>query len=92
MNKKTPISKKRRGPAPTGVGSPQLVRMHSNLLSAIDVWIRAQGDKMTRPEAIRRLVEIGLSKPFDQPRVLSTSTDAAARAAELGKSVSRRKK
>jgi len=60
VKKKTPISKKRRGPAPTGVGKPQLVRMHDEQLAKIDEWIAVQGIEISRPEAIRRLVEIGL--------------------------------
>jgi hypothetical protein len=39
---------------------PQLVRMDDLLTSAIDHWREAQDDKLSRPEAIRRLVEIGL--------------------------------
>jgi hypothetical protein len=34
--------------------------MHDEQLEAIDDWIAAQGEKISRPEAIRRLVEIGL--------------------------------
>jgi hypothetical protein len=61
-------------------------------LSAIDEW-RKVHDVPTRPEAIRRLVEIGLSKPSDRPQVVSTSAEAAARAAELaGKTVDRQKR
>ena len=41
-------------------GEPQVVRMHDEQLEAIDDWIEAQGEKISRPEAIRRLVEIGL--------------------------------
>lgn len=44
---------------------------------------KRQDGEPSRAEAIRRLVEIGLSKPSDQPRVLSTSKQSAARAAEL---------
>jgi hypothetical protein len=33
-----------------------------NQLAAIDDWIEALGEKISRPEAIRRLVEIGLRK------------------------------
>jgi hypothetical protein len=46
-------------------------------------WAENQPDNPSLSEAIRRLVEIGLSKPSDQPRVLSTSTEGAARADEL---------
>ena len=34
--------------------------MHDEQLEAIDDWIKAQGEKISSPEAIRRLVEIGL--------------------------------
>ena len=47
-------------PRTTGPGKPQVVRMHDDQLEAIDDWIEAQGEKISRPEAIRRLVEIGL--------------------------------
>jgi hypothetical protein len=63
MAKKTPISKltkKRRGPAPTGWGKAQLVRMHDPMLREIDAWRDRQADKPGRAEAIRRLVEMGL--------------------------------
>jgi len=35
--------------------------MSSTQLAAIDAWIRAENERMSRPEAIRRLVEFGLS-------------------------------
>lgn len=35
-------------------------RWHEPELAAIDAWIEATGESMTRGEAIRRLVEIGL--------------------------------
>jgi hypothetical protein len=34
--------------------------MHDEQLEAIDDWIEAQGEKISRPEAIRRVVEIRL--------------------------------
>jgi hypothetical protein len=34
--------------------------MHDQQLQAIDEWIDAHGEKISRPEAIRRLVQIGL--------------------------------
>jgi hypothetical protein len=36
------------------------VRMHDEQIAAIDEWIDTHGEKISRPEAIRRLVEIGL--------------------------------
>ncbi|MGN6311721.1 MAG: hypothetical protein ACTHNN_19445 [Xanthobacteraceae bacterium] len=54
-------SKPRIGrPKTTGSGEAQIVRMHKPQITAIDDWIKFQGEEMSRPEAIRRLVEIGL--------------------------------
>lgn len=62
MKKKTVIpQKKKRGPPATGKGEPVVVRMHSPMLANVDAWIAEQKQPFpTRPEAIRRLVEIGL--------------------------------
>ena len=53
------IKKKIGRPKTTGSGAAQLVRMHDAQLAAIDAWREKQAD-VSRPEAIRRLVEIGL--------------------------------
>jgi hypothetical protein len=56
------IPKKKRGPASQGGRKPaQLVRMDDLLTSAIDQWRGKQDDEPSRPEAIRRLVELGLT-------------------------------
>jgi hypothetical protein len=50
---KTVIPRK-RGPAPTGKGTPVMVRLPTDLLKALD---RSRGDAVvapTRPEAVRR--------------------------------------
>jgi hypothetical protein len=47
-------------PKTTGTGQPQVVRMHDRQIAAIDAWIVAQDAEISRPEAIRRLVELGL--------------------------------
>ncbi|MBY0382783.1 MAG: hypothetical protein K2W78_12800 [Xanthobacteraceae bacterium] len=60
MKKQTVISQKKRGPAPTGKGEPQLVRMHDEQLAKVDLWREKQEDEPSRPEAIRRLVDLGL--------------------------------
>jgi Arc/MetJ-type ribon-helix-helix transcriptional regulator len=41
----------------TGPGEAVMLRLHPPLLTDIDDWIRTQGDRPSRPEAIRRLVE-----------------------------------
>jgi hypothetical protein len=47
-------------PKTTGSGQPQVVRMHDQQIAEIDAWIVMQDVEISRPEAIRRLVEIGL--------------------------------
>jgi hypothetical protein len=37
-----------------------VVRMHDRQISAIDGWIKVQGEEVSRPEAIRRLVDLSL--------------------------------
>jgi hypothetical protein len=60
MKRQTVITKKRRGPLPTGKGTLVGVRLQPDLLAPIDAWAAAQDDELGRAEAIRRLVEIGL--------------------------------
>jgi hypothetical protein len=51
------ITKKRRGPAPTGKGTLIGVRLQPSHLRALDAWIAAQNPPPTRPEAIRGMME-----------------------------------
>jgi len=51
-------SKKRRGPAPTGVGTPVLVRLQPDDLELLDLWIAANDPGMSRPEAMRRILRL----------------------------------
>src|SRR4029434_1588345 len=67
MSKKTVLAKKKRGPAPTGKGTQIVVRMQPSPLAALDAWVSAQTDNPTRAEAIRRLVEIGLTVKASRP-------------------------
>jgi hypothetical protein len=45
----------------TGPGEPVLLRLHPPLLTDLDTWIETQGGQLSRPEAIRRLVETALA-------------------------------
>jgi hypothetical protein len=60
MAKTTLVTKKKRGPPATGQGIQVGERWHPPQVAAIDAWIKTQGDRLTRGQAIRRLVEIGL--------------------------------
>jgi hypothetical protein len=56
------ISRPKLGrPKTTGSGQPIIVRMHDQQIAALDAWIAAQEEDLSRPEAIRRLVEMALS-------------------------------
>jgi hypothetical protein len=61
MRRQSVISQKRRGPPPTGKGVPILVRVQPPLLRTLDEWIGNQDVSLTRPQAIRRLIEIALA-------------------------------
>jgi hypothetical protein len=62
MRGQSVISRKKRGPPPTGKGVPILVRLQPTLLAKLDTWMsRQEGIPFTRPEAIRRLIEIALN-------------------------------
>ena len=67
MPRQTVISRKRRGPPPTGKGVPILVRIRPELLASLDAWIRKEGVSLSRPEAIRRLIELALSTKSERP-------------------------
>ena len=60
MARQSVISRKKRGPPPTGKGEPILVRIQPPLLRNLDEWIVNQDVSLTRPQAIRRLIEIAL--------------------------------
>lgn len=60
--KDTLISKKRRGPAPTGQGTPVMVRLHPEMLAKIDGWLGAEArhkgleQPNSRAHAIREIL------------------------------------
>jgi hypothetical protein len=72
MKRQTVITKKRRGPAPTGKGTLVGVRLQPDRLSAIDKWIAKQDAPMTRPEAIRAMLDgvlvIVAKDPDEKPK------------------------
>ncbi len=53
-------SQKRRGRPATGTNPSVGVRMPESELARLDQWRTMQSDLPSRPEAIRRLVELGL--------------------------------
>ena len=80
MPRQSVIPKKKRGPPPTGKGTPIMVRLQPPQLAALDQWIARQESARTRPEAIRHLMDLALSiGESDRP----TSKAKAEKAAEL---------
>jgi hypothetical protein len=67
MARQSVISRKKRGPPPTGKGVPILVRIQPPLLRTLDEWIGDQDLSLTRPQAIRRLIEIALAVKSKKP-------------------------
>ncbi|MGY3082371.1 hypothetical protein ACVWZZ_008779 [Bradyrhizobium sp. LM6.10] len=59
MNKTT-IDRTNPQKRPAGAGDPVMVRIQPEMAKEIDDWRRKQEDLPGRPEAIRRLVELGL--------------------------------
>jgi hypothetical protein len=48
-------------PVTTGIGTPVVLRMHEPQLTMLDEWIAAQDEPLSRPEAARRLIALGLA-------------------------------
>ena len=81
------ITKKRRGrPVTTGKGTLVGVRLLDEPLATLDVWIEKQKEPdLSRPEAMRRLVELGLTvkapaKPVSKPARTLRARELAAEA------------
>ena len=61
MAKSIKVAPKKRGRPPSGGRDPIVpTRFPKNQIKAIDAWATHAGEGVTRSEAIRRLVEIGL--------------------------------
>jgi hypothetical protein len=85
MAKSISVRHEKRGRPATGKTPTATLRLPEQLSEQIEVWSRKQSDAPTRSEAIRRLVEIGLSKSETpkRPKVVSTAKQSAARAVEM---------
>jgi hypothetical protein len=60
MVKSTRDTTEPRKPRPPVTGDPVMVRVQPDMAKQLDDWRRKQDDLPGRPEAIRRLVELGL--------------------------------
>ncbi|NVO16483.1 MAG: hypothetical protein HXX10_20845 [Rhodoplanes sp.] len=83
MPKKITDNNKKRGrPTSTGTGTLIGVRLLPDLLAAVVSWIKRQDDAPSRPEAIRRLVELGLASTSSARRFSKKKVEKAAELAE----------
>ena len=55
------------------------MRIQPDQMRSLDAWISGQGDEPSRPEAIRRLVELGLAHAQRTLARNKTASDMAAR-------------
>jgi hypothetical protein len=87
MGKSISVTKKsKRGrPATTGTGVQIGERWQPSEIAAIDDWIAGSGEKMTRGQAVRQLVTIGLSASVINPVSQKKANDSAAKAAQLAR-------
>ena len=83
MKRQSAAPPKKRGPPATGKGEPILVRLQPAKLAALDAWIARQDTQLSRPEAIRRLLEQALA--VSQP-VKSRTQKARSKALGLASS------
>jgi len=67
------------GRKPTGVDPARTIRLSDEFIATVDAWAAQQVNTPSRSEAIRRLVELGLTVK----QTKSPTPKAAARAAEL---------
>jgi hypothetical protein len=79
MGRQLETPPKKRGPPATGKGEPILVRLQPAQLAALDAWMGRQDAGLSRPEAIRRLLEQALA--VEQP---AKSRTQKARSKALG--------
>jgi len=91
MKRHTVITKKRRGPAPTGKGTLVGVRLQPDRLAAVDAWIARQNVPMTRPEAIRAMLDAVLVIVSNDPDEQPKARKQAARASEMASQTIERK-
>jgi hypothetical protein len=88
MNKSIRVKPKKRGRPATGKDPLMGFRAPPEIRASIVRWAETQPDQPSLSEAIRRLVELGLSKTSAiKPQDLSTNRKSAARAAELAAKV-----
>ena len=66
------------GRKPTGTDPARTIRLSDKFIANIDAWAATQEDQPGRSEAIRRLVELGLTVPKQTSRARAAKANAMA--------------
>ena len=74
-----PVLRKKRSRRTTGHDPLMTIRFSSELRESVDAWAAKQSDKPARPEAILRLIELGL----ETTRRRESLTNRAGKASEM---------
>jgi hypothetical protein len=77
-----PIVRKKRSRRTTGHGALTTIRLSSELREHVNAWAAKQRDKPARPEAIVRLVELGLQTTHRRESLMNRATKATEMAAQ----------
>jgi hypothetical protein len=85
-------SNKRGQPSTGGRSKGILVCLEPSQIAAVDSWAQRQDEPATRPEAILRLVEVGLAADHRSVEQLHEAKTHADFAAELAKEMGLRAK
>jgi len=73
------VTPKKRGRPATGRDPARTFRLSDQLIESVDAWASNQQDQPSRSEAIRRLVEIGLTTRSGAVRAKDLATKAVER-------------
>jgi|GEM_PF-2386224 hypothetical protein len=77
-----PVGRKKRGRRTTGHDALTTIRLSSELRESVDAWAAKQSDKPARPEAILRLVELGLETTHRRESLTNRAAKASQMAAQ----------
>jgi hypothetical protein len=71
------VVRKRPGRPATGQDPVTAIRLSKEMRAAVDAWATSEADKPVRSEAIRRLLEIGLTVGAKQEQTTAATADRA---------------
>ena len=77
-----PVLRKKRSRRTTGHDPIMTICFSSELRESVDAWAAKQSDKPSRPEAILRLIELGLETTHRRESLTNRATKASEMAAK----------